>query len=236
MVNKACMKKRFSKLSALLVLGLLLIGMSLACYMWVRREQLQYTLNRQLIAALLKNDMKQARVLVEAGADPNTREEPAPAPTLSLLMQKLLHPSPPTTNTGSTAFLLACRVKIIAVKGSNPAGSYFFHPPDPQLTQTMLLHGANVHAKDREGTTALHTVVVCTYIGASLSDNMNTYNTNKEVISQLLAYGADPDEEGKAYRGMFGKTPMKSALGAVSLKANAHPDLVALLRKYRKHP
>ena len=64
MVNKACMKKRFSKLSALLVLGLLLIGMSLACYMWVRREQRQYTLNRQLIAALLKNDMKQARVLV----------------------------------------------------------------------------------------------------------------------------------------------------------------------------
>ena len=74
MRNGESMKKRNSKRSALLVFVLLLIGMSLMDYVWVRKEKRQYAMNRQLIASLLKNDTKQALVLVEAGLIPTHRK------------------------------------------------------------------------------------------------------------------------------------------------------------------
>ena len=79
------MKTSSRKGFALLAFALLLIGVFLACFVWVRKEQRQYALNRALIAALEANDVGQALHLLNTGADPNTRREPLPAPHFVLL-------------------------------------------------------------------------------------------------------------------------------------------------------
>lgn len=73
-------KRKHYKRTALFAFSLLL-GLFLVCILWVRKEQRQYSLNRQLISALFHENGKQALRLVEAGADPNTRYTPAPAPS-----------------------------------------------------------------------------------------------------------------------------------------------------------
>ena len=188
MRNWESMKKRFNKLSALLILGLLLIGMSLACYVWMRKEQRQYALDRQLIAALMKNDAMQALVPVEEGADPSTREVPSPAPSLPSLINQLLHLSPPKANTSSTAFLIACGAGFGYSRSNDIPPVFQLSPLDPHLMQAMLLHGAKVNAKDPIMGTALGMTVINALVHPA------EYNMNKEIIKLLLAYGADPDE------------------------------------------
>ncbi len=48
----------------------LLAGLMGFTGLWRRAKQRQYTLNRQLIAALIHSDDRQALVLVNEGADP----------------------------------------------------------------------------------------------------------------------------------------------------------------------
>src|SRR5689334_4539956 len=84
--------------AALLTL-ILLAGVVLACGLWLRAERRQYALNRQLIAALVKGDSKQALALVNAGADPNTRVKPSPMPTLLQSVKLLLYRSQPDNDS-----------------------------------------------------------------------------------------------------------------------------------------
>ena len=74
----------------------------------------------------------------------------------------------------------------------------------------MLLHGPNVNMQDTEGRTAL-----CRAIGCG----------DREVIKQLLDYRADPN----------GADVADYTLNAPGYVYRI-PEIVALLRKYRKHP
>lgn len=225
------MKKRRVPNSALLIIGLPLIVLSLACCVWVRREQRQHRLDRQLITALLKSDTDQARVLVEAGADPNTHAKLVPAPSLASLIKQFLHRSPPRIDISPTASSLACGARYAYVNENNSLAVFDPSLLDPRLTQAMLLHGADIHAKDRYGVLALHRIVLST-LHASPAE----YARNKEIITQLLAHGADPDTVDNAFPGTYGVTAMQTESGAATFDAVPHPDLLALLRKYSKHP
>lgn len=160
------------------------------------------------------------------GADPNTQEEPAPTPSLALLIKQLLHSSSPQANVSPTAFLIACGAWFSYKYESGLRPIYQFASLDPRLTQAMLLHGANIHAKDSVGGTALHWSVYNALYASPVK-----YNTDKEIITQLLDAGADPDEEEEANAGVYPKTAMQSALDAASLGATSNPDLIALLRQ-----
>ena len=213
------MKIRPYKRSALLTSALLLLGMSLACFVWVRKEQRQYALDRALIAALVKgdtkfsplleSDTKRAIALVEAGADPNTRYSPTPSPSLYEFLNRFLrHSQPRRSNHNPTALMIACSFYLqlgedIRINEEKPQLGQ-------ELTQVMLLHGASVNTQDTEGQTAL-----CWAIGGG----------NREVIQQLLDYGADPNGADVAYY-----TDDRPSI------VYRIPEIVALLRKYRKHP
>lgn len=185
--------------------------------LWVRAQQKQYTLNRQLIAALVKSDTKQAIVLVETGADPNTREEPTPTKTLSELVKRLLsHSSPDSVNKtiNPTAFMMACKVGWLdddqTLKRINAV--------DIHLLQTMMLHGANVNAVDRRKWTALHSAIMFSVVK----------DFNEAFVKKLLDAGADPN---------IRETSSGNAWTAIEeAEAYLRPDLVALLCKYNQRP
>src|SRR5579863_9697761 len=86
----------------------LLICLFVSTGLWLRAERRQYALNRQLIAALVKGDNQRALALVNAGADPNMRYKPIPAPSLLQLVRQLLHRSPPPINGSPTTLSIAC--------------------------------------------------------------------------------------------------------------------------------
>jgi hypothetical protein len=92
------MKRNHRKLIALLAL-LLLVGLAGGTILWLRSEQREYVLNRQLIAALVQDDDKRALALVNAGAGPNTRYAPMPVPSFLQLWNQLITDQPclPTT-------------------------------------------------------------------------------------------------------------------------------------------
>ena len=68
--------------------------------------------NRALIIALDNGDFQAALTLVNAGADPNTRKAPTPAPTLPQWLKHLLHHTPPPANDSLTAPMLGCYVDV----------------------------------------------------------------------------------------------------------------------------
>jgi hypothetical protein len=143
------MKRRRGLLWTLAV-ALALCG---ACGVWLHVQRQQYERNRQLIAALVHNDTKTALALVNAGAAPNTRQFPAPAPSLKSLLEHLLHHMPPPANDTPTAFLLACGALVLPMDGNRLSGP----PPEENrpLLQAMLAHGADVHARANGNRTAL---------------------------------------------------------------------------------
>lgn len=142
---------------ALLLTAAAALVLCIACGVWLYGERHQYERNRALIDALANNKTTAARGLVEEGADPNTRCDLPPAPSLKLLLNQLLHHKNLPVNTSPTAFLLACgarwsvrrdgRSHEVAVMGDLP------------LLQTMLSHGADIHARAKYNTTALHCAV-----------------------------------------------------------------------------
>lgn len=226
MVNEESMKTHFHKRFATFVLSLLLIGLGLAFIVWVRHEQGQHRLNRQLIAALKKSDTTRAISLVDEGADPNTRSLSIPAPTLSELVNELLHHSPRAndhSNYSPTALMVACGAWFNGVPDEKiPMDEEpFAHIKvfDPRLTRALLLHGANVNAKDHDGITALDWAVKSCENTEHLNREMN------EILTQLLDAGADPDDADNK-----GDTPMKCA------QAHDFRNIENLLRKYSKHP
>lgn len=194
--------RRLNKRSSLLALTLLIVGITLPCILWIRKEQSQYALNRQLIEALKKSDTRAALILVNAGADPNTRLDP-PVFALPQLINRLIRGSPPRI----TALMIVCGAvwydETLKENRKIEASNLY-------LMQAIIRHGANLSAKDDTGMTALHYAVV---------------DQNKAIVSQLLVYGADPNQPDERGRTAFDL--------ADSLY---QPDIVALLRQYSKFP
>ena len=80
---------------------------------------------------------------------------------------------------------------------------------DTAMPRLLLEHGANVTVENVYGTTALHWAVWT--------------EKNKDTLRLMLAHGADPNHADKD-----GVTPI------ILAQQQHRPDLVALLRKYKK--
>lgn len=175
------MKHRRLLFLSALVVALLAGGSGL----WVWRAKRQYALNRQLVAALLHNDSRQALALVNAGADPDTPVASPPAPTLNLLASQLLHRSLQPGSDGLTVFRFACgRRWYQGYDGAThlrALDSRYFDEDLP-LLQAMLTHGANVHARIEDNSTVLH-------------DGVSSNRLHS--VELLLRYGANVNAQDK---------------------------------------
>ena len=154
----------------LLLVTLLVVG---ACGVWLRVQKRQYAHNRALIAALVHNDTRTALALVNAGADPNTRFDPPPAPTFKLLLAHLLHHKGLPVNNSPTALIMVCGEDWTY----SPYGSLeaLHLPNSASLIEAMIAHGADVNAKTIAGDTALEAAI---------------YLRNAHVVEILLTHGA----------------------------------------------
>ena len=85
--------------SLLVLLTLTAVAVSAVTGRYLYAAKRQYILNRQLIAALVNCDSRQARTLVDEGANPNTRLNPLPNPTLLSVINHLLHHDPAPDHT-----------------------------------------------------------------------------------------------------------------------------------------
>lgn len=202
------------KCSIIFTFGLLLISLILLSALWIRAQQRQDTMNRQLIEALYHLEFQRAQKLVEAGADPNTHVKPMPTPTPLELLGQLLHRSLPM-NTSGTAFMVACwpnRLPEYQSDGSKPLPWILVHNSQlTQLVQAMLAHGANINAIDAEsGETAL---MLVSYFG--ITDRM----------SLLLESGASVDLQNN-----LGDTALQRAVEGIQ------PGAVTLLLNYHANP
>ncbi len=144
------MKKARRSLLLLLVIVLAVVGAGGLCIWQAKR---QYTRNRQFIDALVRHDNKAALALVNAGADPNTRQEASPPPTLPQLLCQLLRRSPPVVNDSTTAFHIACGG--VPTEWTPEDITDYHSPDDATFVQAMLVHGGDVQATDEDGRTAL---------------------------------------------------------------------------------
>lgn len=158
------MKLPSRKCNTLLVSVFLVVGgLALACYLWVKQEQRQYAINRALIDALRQGNISGARLLVNAGANPNTRYLPPPQPTISMLIDLFLHRPHTAMDNSPTAFMIACGdIYVQETFPATPYNSTIVMPVDkkgdPELTdlaRLMLAHGAVIDARDANGCTAL---------------------------------------------------------------------------------
>lgn len=182
---EGCMKQRRWLIKLVLPVMLLVVAGSL----WLRQTKRQYALNRELIAALVKEDTKLALSLVNEGGDPNTRFEPMPAPSLKQLLMHFLHHSYAPFDDSSTAFFLVSGEGWhLTTRRPVKHGTLAENLP---LLQAMLAHGANVHARTGDNLTALHFAVI--------EDRLQT-------VELLLSHGAEVNaQDGE------GRTPLMLA-------------------------
>ncbi len=211
------MKKARRSLLLLLILVLAVVG---ASGVWVWQAKRQYALNRQLIAALAHHDSKAALALVNAGADPNTRREASPPPTLPQLFRQLLRRSRPVANDSPTALQLACGG--VSFQELTQHLTLSLSPDDVPLVQAMIAHGADIEAISEDKYTALfyailnkhpHTTRFLLEHGASVTPTDREGSTalhyaarigsDREIVRLLLAYGADPYA-----RNQYDRTPL----------------------------
>lgn len=176
-------RRRYHAVLLLGTVGLLIAGVG---GLWLRLARRQEALNRQLIAALVKQDTAQAIGLVNAGADPNTLCEPLPPPSFRQLWNFFFRRTILRVNGGNTAFCLVCGSPL-------PGGGLRIGTVDdsPELVRSMIQHGALLNTHDAIGFTPL--------IWATCSDHPQT-------ISVLLANGAEINAVDK-----FGDTALMRA-------------------------
>jgi ankyrin repeat protein len=176
------------RIQASMLLCFLLVAMASVCFLWLGAKQRQYTLNRHLIAALLKSDPGAALALVNAGADPNTRYVALPTPTLPMVMKQLFHHAPPTPNNSPTALALACGAGV----HDDATGTVLCDRADtPELVLAMLRHGANIDGRDETKYTPL----------LWAADDLFW-----DTATLLLQHGANPNVQGE-----YGNTPLMAA-------------------------
>ena len=174
----------------------------------LRSYRRQEALNRQLITALVKHDNQNALMLINKGADPDTRYAPAAPPSLRQFWNYVLHRLPSPTNKSPTAFLIACGAPWNdaqdtdeTVQGTGAA----------LLVAIMLRHGANVNARSKDDVSALLFAVIYA------DEHRNPESV--AIVAQLVAHGADPD------------LPDKHGQSALRYAQELCPDLVALLSR-----
>jgi ankyrin repeat protein len=238
-------RRRYRTVLVVGAVFLLIVG---ACGLWLHSARRQEALNRQLIAALVRGDAKQALVLVNAGADPNTPVEPLPAASLGQLWNTLVRRSPIPVNHSPTALLIACGAswsKHVRYRSGLLRVAYGGNTSDPvQLVEAMLRHGANAEAKDTNGMTPVmwatrqqntksldallkHGVNVNAIsdfgewpLSYAMSSSDSSTDAAKNIILRLLAHGADPNMSDE-----YGNTPLQFA------QQKDCPDFVALLKQ-----
>jgi hypothetical protein len=225
-------KRRFKR--AALFLGLAGLLLSGGFSLWLQSYRRQENLNRQLIAALLKEDDQQALALVNAGAAPNTPFLSLPPPSLAQWCSNLLHHSDLPDMYNPTVFQIACGSPlpvegdiIVTLKDS------------PELVRSMIQHGANLNAHDDIGFTPLICAASSDHpqsIGTLLDNGAEVNARDKSgytalmraasdrsspyTLTLLLNHGADPN--------LFNKD------GETALQLAQHDnqsDLAVLLRK-----
>ena len=180
----------------LLLFLTLVLAAAGSCGIWVWKAQQQYTLNRELIAALVRNDSKQALALVNRGANPNTRYAPPPSPTLKLLLNQLLRRPPISVEDSPTAFLLACGGnQFLPDMGANVIAP---SPDDAPLVQAMLAHGANGNLSNPTNTAPLFAAVTCGHLHVAQAllehgANVNQVDTMGLTPLTLVVAGGDAD-------------------------------------------
>ncbi|MCW3054941.1 MAG: hypothetical protein JWN14_4111, partial [Chthonomonadales bacterium] len=225
---------------AVLALGTVGLLLTVACGLWLRSYRRQEALNRQLIAALVKNDAQKALALVNAGADSNTPCHPSPPPSLRQLWDWLVRRFALPRAAAPNAFTMACG----GVWLESSSIGHMSEADTPQLVQAMLEHGANKNVKDDRGWTPLicsvcadypETVRVLLQNGADVNakdlsgdsslfyavyKTVNGPGLSNTIIGQLLVHGADPN-----LPDLNGITPLKL------VDQSEHPDLVAHLKQ-----
>jgi len=224
-------KHRLLMLLAILVILFVMGGTWLSLY----RQQQEYTRNRKLIAALTHGDTETAIVLVNAGADPNTRMSPPPAPSFNLLLRRLLHTAPPSVNNSLTAFMLASG-RPLFIPGNRPLPQATL-AETPALLRIMLAHGANVQARSLHHT-VLHyavaegqtsTVELLLEHGSNINAQddagqtpllLAVRNGDANKVKLLLSWGANPN-----VRDADGESPSQIA------ENSGRRDIVQLLNR-----
>ena len=101
---------------------------------WLWRADRQERLNRQLIAAIKREDTPAALLTLERGADANARDEPR-VPAWKRLWD-FVRGRRAATSKASTALLLSVKL-----------GQLTFD--DPQLISTLLAHGSHINEVDQ---------------------------------------------------------------------------------------
>jgi hypothetical protein len=242
--EQATMNKRRVKRAVLLTGTVALLIAVVVFRLSLRSYRRQENLNRQLIAALMKQDPKQALALVNAGADPNTPVKPPSPPTLTQLWNHLIHRTALPVNDTPSAFVLVCGGYVFdndtllpclnsdephvvetmlqhgAQKNVKDGGGWtpFFWSvlgEHPQTVDVLLKHGVDVNAQDKNGYTALYWIIL-----TSATVNPPERSKSVNIVRQLLTHGADPN-----LTGMSGVTPLQLA------QVGNRPDLMALLKQ-----
>ena len=222
---------------ALLLSLAFVLALCAACGLWLHATQKQYALNRQLIDAFVNNDTEAALVLVNAGADPDTRLEPLPAPTFQLLCDTLLRHAPPV-NDSPTALMLACGRPCIPVR-IGPNQFKKAAKENLPLLRAMLARGANVRARTLTDITPLTVAIMAGRVHAvelllPLGVNVNSREANgqtplifaesygfPDIAHLLLLHGANPNAQDG-----LGWSSLHNALSTPQA-ANLIPDLLA---------
>lgn len=220
-----------------LILLAILVILFVMGRMWLLldMQQQEYTRNRKLIAALTHGDTETAIVLVNAGADPNTRMSPPPAPSFNLLLRRLLHTAPPSANSSLTAFMLASG-RPLFIPGNKPLPQATL-ANTPALLRTMLAHGANVQAHSLHHTVLhyavaegqLSTVELLLEHGSNVNAQddvgqtpllLAIRNGDANKVKLLLSWGANPNVPD-----MDGESPSQIA------EKSGHRDIVQFLKR-----
>ena len=185
------------------------LALCVACAAWLYGERQQYVRNRQLIAALMRDDTQAALALVNAGADPNTTDAAHSAEFLRWRLQRWLHRLPASTIGNPSAFLIACGGLARPTKEEDIHAAKTL--ARVRLVQAMLAHGADVQAKGWVGGSALLAAVANNHLGIAellLQWGMNVnagnaqgltplhyaaMNKSEAMTRLLLSHGANPN-------------------------------------------
>jgi len=230
-------KRRLQRFVLLIEVGLLLAVIGAPLFL---SRQRQHSLDRQLIAALKKNDTRHAMALLDEGADPNTPCSPLPAPTLEDLREYLIcrYIVPDEARLTPTAFMIACgavwdgeNFRAWQRRSNDP------HYDAPQLVQAMLQHGAKISG-NRFGLTPLHWAASCGHLKTVrvLLDHNADIDTQNWVGQTPLSLGVEAKASAATLRLLLerGANPNLPRRGPTPLQLaqkNKRPDLVALLRR-----